>query len=228
MPLIKAEHPILFSAPMVRGLLDGRKMQTRRILKSQPTGPFLGLLERSLKSRNDEPRLRAWFGSGPGENTSTEINFPYGNTGHSLWVRENSLPDFPKEFSYYDWSWREVPDKYRSPEHVIYQATWDGSPLSFHPSIHMPRWACRIEREITEVRVERLLDISAEDALAEGIYFDKIGFTAGHMGGLSGVNQEWSATPVIAFKNLWRALNGRESLDANPWVWVVSFKQVGP
>ncbi len=95
------------------------------------------------------------------------------------------------------------------------------------PAIHMPRWASRITLRITDVRVERLRDISDDDAEAEGIYFDKIGFTAGYLG-IAGRNQEWSATPGIAFANLWRAINGAESWAANPWVWAISFERVRP
>jgi hypothetical protein len=88
------------------------------------------------------------------------------------------------------------------------------------PSIHMPRWASRITLAVEAVRVQPLSAMTSEDALAEGIYFEKIGFTAGPLP----EGQSWSATPEIAYRVLWRSLHGSGSLDADPEVVALSFR----
>lgn len=206
------ERPILFSAPMVRAILDSRKTQTRRILK-QATGPSLSV------GINDEPGVAelSWLhGDGPGHEvheTVKRVLCPYGQPSDSLWVRETwqgpLLDGDTMENEY-----RGSPDDFHKPEYCVYAA--DGGPppefvtqddelvCRWRPSIHMPRWACRILLEITSVRVERLKDISHEDAMAEGMAWDDA---------------------VYDYSRLWESLNGPGSWDANPWVWVVEFKR---
>lgn len=106
------------------------------------------------------------------------------------------------------------PDAFKKPGFCAYRATdtldavdSDGNDLGWRPSIHMPRWASRILLEITGVSVERLKDISHEDAMAEGMAWDDA---------------------VYDYSQLWESINGTGSWDANPWVWVVEFKQVEP
>lgn len=154
------ERPILFSAPMVRAILDGRKTQTRRVVKVKPDAEL-------------------HFGAGRFyflEDEKKYIHCPFGVPGDRLWVRENWHPDPPVngKWDYYGftdgelYNFDQLPKKYKNPKHVIYQASWDGSPLKWCPSIHMFRWASRITLEVTAVRVERLQEISEEDAKAEG------------------------------------------------------------
>lgn len=203
------DRPILFSALMVRALLQGRKTQTRRLL---PNPEYYGCPTGDCPhERQDECNLAMK------ENTAADLRFAVGDR---LWVKE---------------TWRTL-QKWDclKPSHLAddidkidYAANGYGrNPLwawgKTRVSIFMPRWASRITLTVTDVRVERLQDISQEDAQAEGIYFDKIGFTAGHIG-LRGCNQEWAATPAIAYANLWRHINGPGAWEANPWIVVVTF-----
>lgn len=210
--------PIIFSGPMVRALLDGRKAQTRRIVKPQPnSGPNGEMVYLGAKS----------WGLLDGM-LSGEWRCHYGQPGDLLWVREASLPDFPKAFSYYDWTWREVPEEYRAPKHVLYRASHsDPDEIRWHPSIHMPRWASRLTLRLTDVRVQRLQEISEGDAAAEGITeraypgvandndpSDKVVWCADEKALLSG-----------GFGCLWDWLNYKRGYgwETNPWVWALSF-----
>ena len=157
-------RPILFSAPMVRALLDGTKTQTRRVVKPQPE-----LHARITALKN----VRGGFV----DRGERQFACPYGQPGDRLWVRETWLED-PED----DGSWHytqhmgckgsplsDIPARFQKPEHCIFRADWNGSDLVWRPSIHMPRWASRILLEIVSVRVERLQAISADDCHAEGI-----------------------------------------------------------
>ena len=111
---------------------------------------------------------------------------------------------------------------------VVYRATDEGHfPIvdgKWKPSIHMPRWASRILLEIVSVRVERLQDISEEDAKSEGVRWDGE-YWRGGTHPIKKTDQCWS-TVSDAFKALWKAINGPGSWDANPWVWVIEFKRI--
>jgi hypothetical protein len=216
-------RPIIMSGPMIRALLEGRKTQTRRIAKPQPiwNGTFWNLYESGWSDDFAVPAM-------PGHSLAT-CN-PYGTNGDLLWVRERFIPDPPIDGWSGDIEWNGcgrpiagVPTHYRSPKNCIFHATWEGSDLNWDSPIYMPRWASRLTLELTSVHIERARNISSADALAEGIYFDKIGYTAGYIG-KAGINQEWSATPEIAFFNLFRAVNGKDSLEANPWCWALTFQ----
>ncbi len=143
------ERPILFSAPMVRAILDGRKTVTRRLVKPNPHKVDGGV------PFTDAP---AWAHAEPG---SAVMRCPYGVRGDRLYVRETwSAPH-----AYDHLPPRLIPKDAR----IHYAATEDRGGLLWRPSIHMPRWASRITLEVTGVRVERLQDISEADALAEGV-----------------------------------------------------------
>ena len=107
---------------------------------------------------------------------------------------------------------------------AIYRAGWDRSNGGFRwrPSIHMPRWASRILLEIVSVRVERLQDISEDDARAEGIAYSERfeGYCTGEAEHFN------SHDPRQSYFSLWEAINGAGSVAANPWVWVVEFKRI--
>jgi len=203
------DKPILMSAPMVRATLDGSKTQTRRIAKPSHGKRWLA---------NSDNLIADCAVAG------IDLICPFGKPGDLLWVRETSLPDFPKEFSYYDNTWQEVPAKYRKPKHCIYKATWDGFELIWKPSIHMPRWASRLTLEITDVRIERLNDISEKDAVAEGIEPFENGWInyIHEQRGYAGTGYE--TNPIDSYASLWESINGSGSWDKNPWVWVISFK----
>jgi hypothetical protein len=202
---------------MIRALLDGKKTQTRRIVKSQPQGRLLGLLERPIRSMADEPVLRAWFGASEAENSSKEVTCPYGKPGDLLWIREAFIDDRDE----YDYALSSAAPYYKGAG-IIFRADVDSDSdpaEGWKPSIHMPRWASRVTLELIEVRVERLWDISEADALAEGVniqlpMFDAEQYDAAGMKG--NVYRE-------QYRKVWESINGLDSWDANPWVWALSF-----
>lgn len=206
------EGPILFSAPMVNAILEDRKTQTRRVVKLNLAGraQYSG-----LQWHPEDPEV--WRAC------------PYGVPGDLLWVRETHQFDPPDDgtWGYVSWAgcdastWRDIPPRFQHPRHVIYAATWQGSPLRMRPSIHMPRWASRITLKVTEVRVERLQEISEKDIVAEGATVDRVAAATG---------VSWSDMPTLddAWRELWSHINGADSWAANPWVWVVSFERVKP
>ncbi|MEE4092021.1 hypothetical protein V2I59_00580 [Pseudomonas viridiflava] len=209
------ERPILFNGPMTHALLAGQKTVTRRLVETPPRTPHTEL----AKQR--------------GAQTAAvhTTDCPYGQPGDRLWVRESWIPcpDAGHESwsnhtcSYSAWVRTgkkicDVPAALRKPRHCIYRI--DVADVSYgskwRPSIHMPRWACRILLEITDVRIERLQDITPEQAIAEGVLScrddldpDGIGYSEQEL-----------------FSILWVSLNGHKSWHANPWVWVVEFKKV--
>jgi hypothetical protein len=232
------ERPILFSAPMVRAILDGSKTQTRRVMKvrCQEIG------------ERDDGSLWPWS-----EHPDTAADCwhlcPYGQPGDRLWVRETwgvVSNDWDESGNLVDWTpdrsaiaIREMPfgQGYYS-GHVIYAADgayeWagdddgGGEPRSaWHPSIHMPRAASRIQLEIVSVRVERLNAISQADCWAEGIaQCDGLGTNEAILDLAKRMDK---CTPaVLQYATLWESINGAGSWAANPWVWVVEFKWVQP
>ena len=219
------ERPILFSAPMVRAILEGRKTVTRRAVKpQQPEGhKWRGWI---LDSACTKEIGKASWGecTGPLQRNSVYASCPYGKPGDRLWIRETFIdlrgtgvehrpdPDGPLQRYAYAADCR--------PGSHSDEARKDFG-LKYKPSIHMPRVASRILLEITDVRVERLQDITYEQAAAEGVH--------------RGPMREWCASdeggachkyPVPAFRDLWQSVGG--DWDANPWVWVVEFRRVTP
>jgi hypothetical protein len=197
------ERPIIFSAPMVRAILDGRKTQTRRAIKPVPTFNGGGACHDADALQQDfvEPY---WV-------------FPetckYGKPGDLLWVRE---------------AWTQYPIELNpEPCDAWYKATSNGPPPPFkwRPSIHMPRWASRITLEVKGVRVERLQDITQKDAIAEGLTKEIApnGHVTWHVPDLLGAQ-----TPCRAFRLLWENINGPGAWESNPWVWVIEFERVKP
>lgn len=220
------EHPILFSGPMVRAILEGRKTQTRRVVASRSTAhPEFVLLEVE----------NAWwpYFSDDGESeilddgTKKPMSSPYGKVSDILWVRETARCDYRgthdahgdgmiggvyaagggfirtydlKEQHKFQW----FPKNYKNR---------NGS-IKWHPSIFLPRWAARIFLEITDIRVERLRDISPEDCLAEGI----IG------GAILGGGGRCELTGK--YEELWESINGKHSWSRNPYVWCITFRKV--
>ncbi|WP_439856217.1 hypothetical protein [Pseudomonas yamanorum] len=217
MPEIK-ERPILFSAPMVRAILEGRKTVTRRAVKVQPEVRMVDMIGPMLTFKNK--RGGHWLY--PNAKQQITADCPYGQIGDRLWVRETCLIN--------DFRDGGVPEAERADCQIIYQADgppdWEGEEelIRWRPSIHMPRWACRILLEITAVRVERLQDISDDQALAEGIYSDP---AVNGMYTADGDNYTSKQDgPGRAFADLWKSTGG--DWDANLWVWVVEFKRVTP
>lgn len=226
------ERPILFSAPMVRAILDGRKTQTRRIVnKPIPSGhKFHGWIVESTDKKRDG--CAAW---GIGDDALAYdlivAKCKYGKPGDRLWVRETFAHDFEHNRYFYK---AECDDDGTVP-HLINGCGLGGGVgntqiSKWKPSIHMPRSASRILLEVTNARVERLQDISEKDAIAEGI--SKVpfrpcdgwpicdGYMVGKDDGVTGLQ----ASAYKAYKKLWESINGTESWDLNPWVWVIDFK----
>ncbi|EAA8215607.1 hypothetical protein JNF56_001075 [Salmonella enterica] len=209
------ERGMIFNGEMVRAILDGRKTQTRRIMKNQPAGDYP---ETPALIRNVGTGFQ-WHGL-YGE--SSIFNCPLGSIGERIWVRETyqgPLFDYEQMESYLEDS-----SKFEKPDFCVYRA--DGNPApefydaddnlhcGWRPSIHMPRWASRITLKITDVRVERLNAISEEDAQAEGVQPACYEITPPE------------AAYRVSFGEVWRGIYGEESWVANPWVWVIEFKRV--
>lgn len=188
------ERPILFSGPMVRAILEGRKTQTRRIVKFPET-------KRQVSGKEAEA-----LGFYSLEGKTHGLVSPYGQPGDRLWVRE---------------TWTRFGDiiSYKADEPVSgfkYDVKW-------RPSIHIPRWASRLLLEITALHIQRLQDISREDALYEGVRYSEA--FGGYVTDDEGNNFHLS-DPVQSFCKLWCSINGPESWDSNPWVWVISFEKI--
>ncbi len=211
------ERPILFSGPMVRALLAGRKTQTRRVVKQQP--PAVAVDAGHLISGDPKTNgLWWWLDSTDLMDASTvgdEFRCPYGVPGDRLWVKEtHATPN--DQVVIYRANWREDALA-RGMDNVPV----DDSAIRWRPSIHMPRWASRLTLAITDVRVERLQDISVADAVTEGC--DPV-----HMqpGGPTGDPGEGWLDYREGYRALWNAINGPDSWDANPWVWALTFEVV--
>lgn len=203
------ERPMLFSAPMVRAILDGSKTQTRRIVKPQPVMP--GYVQSFLPHGLDYGRV-GFF------DDDREWQCPFGQPGDQLWVRETWSKAHSVASS--DLFYRADGDYQSGKQYPLHYVEREGR---WRPSIHMPRWASRIQLEITGVRVERLQDISEADARAEGC--SSGGWSPSYSDpDNSGGHESWSAAD--SFADLWESINGPESWDANPWVWVIEFRRL--
>ena len=203
------ERPILMSGPMVRAVLDGRKTQTRRVVK-----------RRRFDADGSEGDGRGeWCVTQPTHGWTPDLiardyPCPYGVTGDRLWVRET----WAAEPQFDHLSPADIPMTAQCAGRVLYDSA---IVRGFHrprPSIHMPRWASRLTLEITGVRVERVQAITEADAKAEGVEH----YAAAHLSrdhGLSAVEQ---------FAYLWDSLNAPRgySFGSDPWVWVLEFRRI--
>lgn len=214
------ERPILFSAPMVRAILDGRKTVTRRAvneraLKNIGYGVQLGECHELPSEGPLHPNSIGYYND----------FCPYGQPGDRLWVRESWQADSQVDCV--------APRELSHGEPIRYPADWDFRqpgcamirPGKIRPSIHMPRWASRILLEITGVRVERLQDITEDQAKAEGVRLYTDHAELGDWWHVEGI-ETYSADPRKSFELLWSSVGG--DWQANPWVWVVEFKRVTP
>ena len=210
---------------MVKAILEDRKLQTRRMLKVQPQNSHYPFVDKIV---------RDWNHNFYGYSNDSDIDIfsagkcPFGIVDDILWIRE---------------TWLESPSKntilYKADFPMMFHGTeWDPnekvflkeSDYKWKPSIHMPKDIARIFLKVTNVRVERLQDISEEDAIAEGvlkdvkipvadfkteiIYRDYTGNTAGCLDARS------------SFMTLWKSVYGKESWNSNPWIWVIEFEKV--
>lgn len=215
------EKPILFSAPMVRALLNGTKSQTRRVVKMRDAARY------TLHAIRDDGT--AIFNLNPGLSVKTGrgdkiqlwmptfgVPCPYGKKFENLWVKETFMPD----------------PYINSCAATIYRAT-ETEPERYtghnwKPSIFMPRVRSRITLEITAVRVERLQDISEGDAWAEGCRrgepTDNGGYFPAEEPDPSGIGSRGWDCPQDWYADLWESINGTGSWALNPFMWVLEFK----
>jgi len=225
----KTEHPILFGTLMVQAILALIKFMTRRT--------------RGLEKINKDPNawyLQTLFLHATGRFTFAPVNYnpqsisdvdiievkcPYGQKGDKLWVRESfkKMIDFPSQKEIF--VYKETMVTFNRPAATEWK---------WKPSIHMPKVACRIWLEITNIRVERLHDITEDDAKSEGIEFlereDPYTFGFKLYGNHSHSDilgrKALTGTALESFQSLWESINGPESWNANPWVWVIEFKKI--
>jgi len=181
------ERPILFSAPMVNAILGWHKTQTRRVVKPQPDCEAFG----------GKPY---WYIGGLrlDQQATNRLKCPYGEIGDRLWVRETYWADKRT---------REI-ISYVASEPDIYD---DNHTVKKMPSIFMRRKYSRINLLITDIRIERLQDITDDGALAEGV--DR-------------TNTSIKGYARARFEKLWKSINGADSWDKNPYVWVIEFERV--
>lgn len=263
------ERPILFSAPMVRALLDGSKKQTRRVAKIE-------LLDGDEITSVRGPNVDGDFYFHLPNTNTLLVSCPYGKVSNRLWVREAwrigawhedaeqvAIDYLADNYSRKEWIdvplderdmfarlWKQSTDDaikagLKTDDEGIYQWAVGNSPCRGRPSIHMPRWASRITLEIINVRVERLQNISEEDARAEGVepldaeryerdfsicpqcggtmLYDTLG---ANMGVIPDCDCLKCNTHAKRYKHLWESINGPGSWNLNPWVWVIEFKRL--
>lgn len=202
------QRPILFTGPMVCALLDGRKTQTRRLIKNP-----------------------GYFGCPTGDcphshqaecNAAMSVLSPYGVPGDQLWVRENvqalELKDGTDVVRYpADGKERGIENSREGADRWFDLLHYDAkrrSVGSVVPAIHMPRWASRVTLQITEVRAQRVQDISHDDCWAEGVVCP-----------IHGARKHTCCSGLTrGYRDLWNSINGAGSWDANPWIWAVSFE----
>lgn len=205
------EHPILFTPENVRAILQGRKTQTRRLVKLTDAGR----IKKSGSTKNWHP-----------DDANAVQACPYGMPGDRLWVRET-------------WAWPgEEQVLYKAnPNDAALVERWKTDPncpqVKWTPSIHMPKKFCRLWLELVEVRVERLQECSEADAKAEGAAFvcelcgcnlDTDHGAAVHFACDDPDCERASHTE--GFRRLWESINGDGSWALNPWVWVLTFARV--
>jgi len=221
--------PILFSTAMVQALQAGTKTQTRRVVKKKYDNTDIDWKidkygKRLVERQNDVPEpvknedgttthhMRAF----------SEIKRPYGAPGDILWVRETFKPDWDEDGTEQIYFYKsDFPDNIDC---------WAGR---WKPSIFMPRAACRLFLKIKSIRVERLQEISEEDAVAEGIkdiyQLDDNHDPVYENYLYNGKTIHWDIladNAIHSYQTLWQSINGPESWEANPWVWVVEFERV--
>jgi hypothetical protein len=227
---------IIFSGPMVRAILAGRKTQTRRVIKPQPQSEINPVWIEDAE---------AWQWA----STASRQQCPYGQIGDELWVRE---------------TWAQGPPlndgspscriAYRADgrcvgigsdgvgrslfvQHGWIQGVADTSLCGtfvglgryggkWRPSIYMPRWASRLTLRLTAVRVERLQDISEDDAIAEGVEVSAGNIKAAELFAETRPDLLRIAPAQQAFCELWDSINSKRGYawDTNPWVWVLTFE----
>jgi len=212
------ERPILFSGEMVRAILEGRKTQTRRVVKKiDQKCDGLKFIRKNEYAMiwNKNPEVEKKYVPKGGLLEIAHIHCPFGQPGDQLWVRETWAHDDPdcqnihcENIDHIWWKANEI---------KLVADSFCGS-ARWHPSIHMPRWASRILLEVVSIRVERVQEIDMNGIIAEGI----------HESYVATVESGIINPPLHAFRKLWDSINEKRgySWEVNPWVWVVEFKRI--
>ena len=240
---------IIFTTESVRAILDGRKTQTRRVMRSQPT------IENLPVGRSYIPIMRwngKYWGSATKDNRdgiaqiAVAKHCPYGKVGDRLWVRETFVIEsnfnldaedkYPPPFSdgrpvkrvdceEYGKYWQQCHYRATDPMPLLVNTNTDEE-CKWHPSIYMPRWASRINLEIVSVRVERVAEISEADAIAEGLTIPEHERGTVRLPHASARVAKTSYT--TKYKILWDRLNAKRGFawDTNPYVWVIEFRRI--
>ena len=222
--------PILFSTPMVKAILEGRKTQTRRVVKPQPDSddPCIGYVDCECYQTVHGNESEIWYQTEDGDHAKSRIN-----RGDVLWVRETwqkgykeNIPcNSSRELCTKCFRRGDCTEMESHPYEYLYKASPntfalyepDDGDIKWKPSIHMPREAARLFLKVKSVRVERLQDISVEDCIAEGV--EPLSVNAGLI-------PDNYRKP---YEYLWDRLNAKRgySWESNPWVWVIEFERVG-
>jgi hypothetical protein len=202
------EAPIIFTTPMIQAILAGRKTQTRRLFKPDlpyPAGSYpakwhYSVYHETLKGGKTEESLTDGIGH------VRTVKCPYGRPGDTLWVRET-------------WC--------TSTKGWIYRADGIEIPAWRSPRF-MPKNACRIRLLIKNIRVEKLNDISEDDAKAEGVLFRNMPQNPIYTGYINYDKPEGIpfSSSTLSFRSLWESINGKDSWETNPWVWVIEFQKI--
>jgi len=226
------EHPILFSPVMVEAIQEGRKTMTRREIKY--------LFEHCTEPSKSEGYL-VYKGKNFYKPADVARECPYGQVGDRLWVKEthflfgawkrNGVTSAGKE------KWRFIPNELTEVRYL------DNPPKEFKTSrdkenpglpkwykrnsLFMPKWASRITLEVTAVRAEKVKEISEQDAMAEGVEFNRPKLYQAAGGWKHYRSGFYNAKNAVhSFFTLWEKINGEESLESNPYVWVITFKNI--
>ena len=203
------ERGMIFNAEMVRAILDGRKTQTRRPVR-------FPVLDKNLGCELAGNELAGELSAG------NYLNSAFGKPGDRIWVRETfrvhsratDVATLVYKASVRN-SWTE--QTHRVPVSVCNKPA---TPEKWTPSLHMPRWASRIDLLITGVRAERIQEISDDDVMAEGVQTD-----SHFLNHFFTMNHE-SIAPKEAYRKAWEKQYGGTSWEVNPWVWVIEFRRV--
>lgn len=226
------ERPVIMTGESVRAILDGRKTQTRRVVKPQPDSPCVLAPDIAWIAGRATCIWPAPYVLDDGSRPDHHATCRHGKPGDRLWVKETWAlvkPQYDHEFPNYVDGFEEwagpIPMRCPPGWTLILKSLWNGYEyetaeergFSWRPSLFMPRWASRLTLEITEVRVQRLHEITEEDAKAEGVEWNSGPLRMGH------------THPISAFKASWDEINGKKRpWSSNPWIWAISFRKVEP
>jgi len=231
------EHPIIFSTPMIKAILDGSKTMTRRVIKEQSdiSDQFSAVRQQGIKPEPKPIHCEGdiWMWSYPKESHGGGMEFycPYGQVSSRLWVREthylygywvkNGLTKTGKQKWHFKYERSQGVRYFDNPPQRICKLKNEHGWFK-RPSIFMPRWASRITLEITGIRVERLQDITLEDAVKEGFM--------GYIRDETPKQSVYFCDPISDFGITWNFLNAKRGYpwSSNPWVWCIEFRRLKP